>query len=545
MQICDVPRRGTEHPRPVGACEYVRRQTLVRRVCAYRAGMPGATIAALLRAARPARGDTAPGGLARWLPAAGLALVVLVASSTAAVGELTAIGLCDSLRARAGTQQGDIIHGTDGPDVFVTYGGHDVVFGHGGDDVMCGGLGDDYFYGGDGDDRFVAEPDASFVGYGHDGQDTFWGGDGRDTMSYHLRGNEVRVDLLDSTAFGYEAENDVQNSLEEIVGGSAKDYLDGGEYEPWTLRGGPGPDSIRANFPGPLRECDALYGDDGYDRLYGDDGGDCLHGGPDDDVLEGGGGLDDLDGDGGADDVYGGDGRDTLEGGDGADELYGGADADWISDGGGIDDVYGGDGDDFLEASGGAGDGAADVYSGGSGTDDVSYQRRRSSSVWLTLDGVANDGAFTDPADAPPQSVEGDNILIDVEGLLGGPEADIISAEGLRLPPNAALPRKFTFLGGDGVDTMTGSRYDDMLIAGSFGAPADPDVVTGGPGEDYLFGGGGADVLSGDDGADFLDALDGDSGDAVYGSSTGRNALDDRDPDTCQGDVGDVLVGCP
>lgn len=178
----------------------------------------------------------------------------------------------------------------------------------------------------------------------------------------------------------------------------------------------------------------------------------------------------------GADDirVVGGAGNDTLTatgsaatgdpftttaifyGGDGADFLRGGA---WL------DTLYGDDGADTLSAGTEAlPDAQSDTLVGGNGADTADYSGR-TSSVTVSLDGVAND-------------TDGDNVAADIE----------------------------TILGGTGNDTLTGT--------------SNADTIKGGAGRDYITGSGGADVLYGDDGADtFVEESASNGGDTFHGGA--------------------------
>jgi Ca2+-binding RTX toxin-like protein len=133
--------------------------------------------------------------------------------------------------------------------------------------------------------------------------------------------------------------------------------------------------------------------------------------------------------------VYGGPGNDTLTGGDGNDTLYG--------------DV----GDDTLCGGTSLTDG--DVYSGGAGTDTVTYAGR-TGAVTITVGAGANDGFGS----------ETDDITADVEIVVGGNGDD--SFTGWTGPQ--------TFYGGPGDDTF------HMGLLASTGAGA--DTILGEAGED-------------------------------------------------------------
>ena len=103
-----------------------------------------------------------------------------------------------------------------------------------------------------------------------------------------------------------------------------------------------------------------------------------------------------------------------------------------------------------------------------------------------------------------------------------------------------------TVLGGQGLDSITGSIGDDVLNGGvqndSVSGGGGNDRIEGGLGRDRLFGGDGADSLGGDDQDDLLD---GGAGDDTLTGGSGRDRLyggsgDDR---LFGGDGRDFLVG--
>jgi len=67
-----------------------------------------------------------------------------------------------------GTDGGDDLNGTQGPDVIVDLGGNDFTNGRDGNDVICGGTGADFLKGGHGKDTLL----------GQAGGDALWGGEG-------------------------------------------------------------------------------------------------------------------------------------------------------------------------------------------------------------------------------------------------------------------------------------------------------------------------------------------------------------------------------
>ena len=148
-----------------------------------------------------------------------------VGASTAAASTT-----CDGLTVTiSGTNDDDVIIGTDGVDVINAGRGDDRIEGLGGDDVLCGDNGEDLILGGDGNDVIV----------GGNEDDTLVGGDGDD----------------------------------DLRGGNGNDVLIAGD----------GDDSLAGD-----NGKDELYGDDGDDTLHGANGVDALFGNGGDDILDGG-----------------------------------------------------------------------------------------------------------------------------------------------------------------------------------------------------------------------------------------------------------------
>jgi Ca2+-binding RTX toxin-like protein len=161
------------------------------------------------------------------------------------------------------------------------------------------------------------------------------------------------------------------------------------------------------------------------------------------------------------DTINGGNGNDSIQGGPGDDTIRGFGGDDFLSDSIGNDVVYGGDGADLLAEGSGA-----DVLFGDGGVDTVYYGDARRNPVFVSLDGLANDG----------EAGEGDNVGVDVENVSGGSGDDTIIG--------SALPNRL--IGGGGTDTIQGLGGDDVL---------DGDHLDGGPGADTMSGFGQSDVV--------------------------------------------------
>ena len=165
----------------------------------------------------------------------------------------------------------------------------------------------------------------------------------------------------------------------------------------------------------------------------------ALAGGDGNDRLTGGAGPDTIDGAGGIDSLTGNDGDDVLDGGDDDDSLTGGAGNDTLTGGGGRDTLRPGAGSDEVH--------------GGEGFDVATYSER-SQPLTITLDDAAGDG----------EAGEGDNVHGDVEDLVGGAGADVLtgSAADNVLAGGDGADR---IDGGAGIDTYAAGDGDDVLLA--------------------------------------------------------------------------------
>lgn len=187
-----------------------------------------------------------------------------------------------------------------------------------------------------------------------------------------------------------------------------------------------------------------------------------------------------------------------IQGGAGSDVLKGGSSNDTILGDSDFGNNVGPDGNDFIDGRGGA-----DYMRGDGGSDTVSYASR-STLVFASIDGVANDGG----------GGEGDNIETDVENLSGSQGNDLLTGNA---SPNVltgnsgnntlvGLGSNDTLQGGDGIDdlqggdgndSMTGGLGQDTLRGGNGNdgmvGGADGDTFIGGPGADDMSGGGGTD----------------------------------------------------
>ena len=311
-------------------------------------------------------------------------------------------------------------------------------------------------------------------------------GDGDDQVALGALGVPALIDCGAGDDHPYASDmNDT------ILGGDGNDAITGlGGND--SIDAGPGDDSVSSGAGD-----DTVYAGEGNDRVWGHEGNDFIDGGFGKDLLQGGDGIDTIsyatrvnpvfvdmtgygkgenndDGEPGELDFIDAD-NEILVGGKGNDLLVGNADpngnfgvtfnpSNKIIGGEGNDTIKGLDGNDMID--GGLG---ADVFEGGEGIDTADYSRR-SENLRITLDGVANDGAFS-----KKRGSEKDLVSTDVENVSGGSGLDLIVGDA----GNNVLS------GGSGNDTIRGGDGND--------------TITGGAGLDQLFGEAGDDALYAND----------------------------------------------
>ena len=211
--------------------------------------------------------------------------------------ELAAAGPnCEGFPATiVGTEGGDTLEGTSGPDVIVAMGGNDTIRSYGGDDVICGGNGSDRIMTGDGADASIGGPGDDWVS-SVAGGDRVVGGPGDETVDLttssaapvSLLGDEG-LDLLTLTVSGTEPVL-VDQAEQLLILGPEPDHEPGaiGGWElvwlkgdhPWTYVGTDLSDSVIA-LGGSLSA--STYG-----------GNDVVSAGAGDDIVNGGEGRQDV-----------------------------------------------------------------------------------------------------------------------------------------------------------------------------------------------------------------------------------------------------------
>jgi len=313
-------------------------------------------------------------------------------------------------------------------------------------------------------------------------------------------------------------------------------------------------DSIDAT--GCQGETPTIWGTDDDDVIVGTNGRDVIHGMDGDDIIDGRGGDDFL---------CGGPGNDTVsferarrvkvdlgagyaKGPHGDDSLLGFENAigtkgkDVLIGDSGINVLRGLGNNDLLRGMGGD-----DVIDGGEGLDTTSY-------LW------ARYGVTVNLADASSSGIDGEDLLIDIEGvsgsnfddkligsdgddqlrglagddvLIGGPGDDVLRGGWgrndqivyLDAPSGVVVDlREATVTGGHGTDRLSGvehaigSDFDDVLIGNSKN-----NTLDGESGDDFLNGRSGHDKLRGGSGENFF--VPGPGNDTVEGSKYQSDAV--------------------
>ncbi|PLS22084.1 M10 family metallopeptidase [Neptunicoccus cionae] len=354
-----------------------------------------------------------------------------------------------------------------GSDIDEVYGNavSNTIFGNDGWDDLYGGSGTDHLYGGNHNDYLTGGADA----------DMLFGGADFDYADYVMSSAGVTIRLWNGTGTGGDAEGDILDGIEGILGSGLRDVLIGAAGISNKLFGNGGDDYINGLSGG-----GAFYGGTGNDHFIGNTGAEEFNGFTDTDHIDysgsssgvtvkfwNGTGLNgDADGD-----TY-----DAIE------NATGSAHKDYLIGANAVDNaLFGGASDDLLKGL--TGD---DTLNGGAGAD--------------TLEG---DGG-NDTADYSDSTSRVIIRLWNGTGSLGHAEGDTLS----------------------GIEGVIGSNYNDALI----GSNSQGDSLSGGNGNDYIDGLGGNDYMGGGYGNDTIigglgsDTIDGGAGEDTvdYSAMTGN-----------------------
>ncbi len=323
---------------------------------------------------------------------------------------------------------GDVVRNTTAlPGRILTGAGNDSVSDGPGNQLVLLGTGNDF----------------ALVGTG---RDVVSGSSGIDGASYSNRAAAVVVALDNNANDGQSGEQDnVLNDVENITGGNGGDLLLGSAANN-VISGLGGNDTIGAGNGN-----DFVDGGFGADNMFGGNGTDTVNYASRTAAVS-------VRLDNAANDGQSGEGDnarsdlETINGGAGNDLLIGSAANNLIRGLGGNDTISAAGGNDFVDGGFGR-----DLMFGGSGIDTTSYAGR-TASVVVRLDNSANDG----------QSGEQDNVVSDIENVIGGNANDLL-------------------IGSNATNVLSGLNGNDSL----FGLGGNNDLLFGGNGTDFGSGGAG------------------------------------------------------
>ncbi len=362
-----------------------------------------------------------------------------------------------------------------------------VLTGNSGSNTLTGGLGNDTLDGGDGSDTYVFN-----FGDGIDAIDDS-GSTGIDTINF---GENITSDSLSLGLGSLLIKIGNSNDAIHIENFNRNDVYGSESIENFTFA-----DGTVLTYDQLISRGFDIVGNDNDDTLNGTNVVDRLYGLNGDDVLDSG------------------DGNDILIGGTGNDQLQGGLGNDvyLYSLGDGLDQIADTEGIDTLR------------FGAGLTPDNVALRIVTDSSQTIAQVRVLDDTG----SEQPDQGFDF-AVTVNAKGQIVAPIEQFAFDNGRQLVLNDLLIKQTSISGTNKNDTLTGSRNDDILLAGNgndtlYGGTGN-DTLDGNNGADVLYGGGGNDKLDGGNGADRLYA--GAGNDIIYAGNdndyVGAGAGDDQ-----------------
>ncbi len=404
----------------------------------------------------------------------------------------------------------DIVYGDRGNDTLRGNAGNDRLYGGIGDDVVEGGEGDDLLAGGFGADDIDGQSGNDFVRGDATIDHLFDSGGGIDTLSFATGATPgfggAKANAIASVIGGFPTGAGDERGVSLELGAGGVNALDG---EP-SLGGGN--DEVQPGV---------------FERIIGTPFADYIVGTA------------------GSEDIWGGGGADVINGGGGFDTAHGGADGDFLTVVSGAIDGEGGNDNCVGTASKSNCEGTASAVTP-RGTSAVSVGVTSAETGFTQLYVVGSEAADAITVAPAPGGVVvsiasgsfdpdlGGCGLIDsktagcpVVGLL---DSILVAAKGgndtvatVAVPDGVSVVE----LGGDGVDSLSGSGSEDVLVDGP---DASPDFLGALGGDDALTHNGGADILDGGEGSDLFLSVSICDGETIDGGAERSGApTPDRD----------------
>ena len=440
----------------------------------------------------------------------------------------------------------DVLNGGAGDDSLYGYNGNDRLDGDAGNDILDGGNGNDTLLGGIGNDSLNGENGDDRL-EGGEGNDSLSGGNGHDTLiggagNDRLEGGSWNADTyIFDKGHGQDIVNDSGETIEQtntlrFTNASSTNAIFARSGNDLVVKAYGGEDQVTisgyfeatrhryfdfAFDDRTIKQKDmaditiSSTGTDQNDSMIGWDTIDVLHGGIGNDYLYGYNGNDSLFGGIGNDSLYGSNGDDLLNGEEGDDNLFGEAGHDTLIGGAGNDRLYGGDrgADTYVFAKGHGQDTIFDQANTANETDTLRFEGASSANAVFTRSGnnliikaYGGEDQVTlyDYFNSHYRryfKFAFDNRIIEAQDMAG----ITVTGHGTEQRDNMHGWHTTDILnGGAGDDYLSGEAGNDHLDGGEGN-----DYLNGGDGNDTLLGGNGNDVLNGDAGDDRLEGGDG------------------------------------